>query len=342
MISKRIKQTLLVGLSTAVISGCSWFSIDSVTEDNTQEYRKAETMPPLDVPPDLSSSQINDSIVDDTSGSATYSEYEEAESNPLAALYGVEAATKPALSGEDEARHIVVAGEYSAVWAKIDEFWKQAGISINRQNQSIGMMDTETGSDDYAYRLRLERGDTSKTQLVYISGRDTESAIKQKDEAMLRELADYLGVLHQEDQAILAAQKAETAGPAAVSSKLSNDQNGNQFLMIDAGFPEVWPRVGRILDSKGFTVEDRDRSYGTYFVRYIDPSKEAEPIDKGFWDKMAFWKDDVDTVPEEFLYLKLVADDEKTRLLVLDAEQQKMSSRTSETLLQFFKEQLAL
>ena len=95
MISKRFNQTLLVSLLATTVSGCSWFSIDSVTEDNTQEYRRAETMPPLDVPPDLSSSRINDEIAGDQANSATYSEYEEAETNPLAALYGVDAVTKP-------------------------------------------------------------------------------------------------------------------------------------------------------------------------------------------------------------------------------------------------------
>ena len=342
MISKRFNQTLLLSLLATSISGCSWFSIDSVTEDNTQEYRRAETMPPLDVPPDLSTSRINDRIAGDQANSATYSEYEEAETNPLATLYGVDTVTKPSLSGEGETRHLIVPGDYSVVWERIDEFWVQAGISIKRQNQSIGLMDTETGSDNYAYRMRLERGDTSRSQLVYITGRDSETVNKQKDEAMLRELADFLGVLHQDDQTVLAAQKAATAGPAAVSSKLMNDQNGDQFLMVDAGFSDVWSRVGRILDSKGFTVEDRDRSHGSYFVRFIDPSKEAQPAEKGLWDKMAFWRDDVDSVPEEFLYLKLVADDVKTRLLVLDVDQKRMSSTTSETLLKFFKEQLAL
>ena len=35
------------------------------------------------------------------------------------------------------------------------------------------------------------------------------------------------------------------------------------------------PCVGLALDRGGFTVEDRDRSQGVYYVRYIDPEIEG-------------------------------------------------------------------
>lgn len=40
---------------------------------------------------------------------------------------------------------------------------------------------------------------------------------------------------------------------------------------IDDGFDRAWRRVGLALDRTGFTVEDRDRSKGLYFVRYVAP-----------------------------------------------------------------------
>ncbi|MDO9285088.1 MAG: outer membrane protein assembly factor BamC [Aquabacterium sp.] len=42
-------------------------------------------------------------------------------------------------------------------------------------------------------------------------------------------------------------------------------------LEIDDSFERAWRQVGLALDRSGFTVEDRDRSAGVYFVRYIDP-----------------------------------------------------------------------
>ena len=49
-------------------------------------------------------------------------------------------------------------------------------------------------------------------------------------------------------------------------------------------FDRAWRRVGLALDRVGFTVEDRDRSKGTYFVRYVAPTdKKDEP---GFLSKL--------------------------------------------------------
>jgi outer membrane protein assembly factor BamC len=44
-------------------------------------------------------------------------------------------------------------------------------------------------------------------------------------------------------------------------------------LQLDDSFDRAWRRVGLALDRSGFTVEDRDRAQGLYFVRYIDPAK---------------------------------------------------------------------
>jgi len=48
-----------------------------------------------------------------------------------------------------------------------------------------------------------------------------------------------------------------------------------QTLEVLEGFERAWRRVGLALDRGGFTVEDRDRTQGLYFVRYIDPEVEG-------------------------------------------------------------------
>jgi outer membrane protein assembly factor BamC len=65
-------------MMATTLSGCGGFSnLDAVVPDNTQKYRKAQTMPPLDVPPDLSTSRINDDIAGtQQDATATYSEFE--------------------------------------------------------------------------------------------------------------------------------------------------------------------------------------------------------------------------------------------------------------------------
>lgn len=340
MIFKRFKYTPLAILLTTIVTGCgSLPALDEVVPDNSKKYRKAETMPPLDVPPDLSTARINDEIAGDQKSSATYSEFEEAATNPLASKYSITPESKPALSGEGDKRHLVVPGEREVTWQRLQNFWVQKGYEISRKDERIGLMDTNGGVDNYPFRLRMERGDTSKHAEVFVSGRGEEDNA-QKDEAMLRQIADFLGVLYQQDKEKIEAVKASQPRQVSVKTTLLDDTGGQQALIVEQGFSDVWKRVGRVLDSKGFAVEDRDRSRGTYFVRYIDPFNEIER-DEGWIDKLSFWEDDVDQAPEEFFFIKLISDADETKIIILDAEETRISTDTAKRLLGLMQEQLS-
>src|SRR4029078_1451540 len=56
-------------------------------------------------------------------------------------------------------------------------------------------------------------------------------------------------------------------------------------LQVDDGFDRAWRRVGVALDRSGFTVEDRDRTQGVYFVRYVDPASAGRE-EPNFFSKM--------------------------------------------------------
>jgi len=334
------KYTSLAALLAVVLSGCSAFpALDEVVPDNTKEYRKAETMPPLDVPPDLSTKRINDKIAGNSKGTETYSEFKEQATNPLASKYHITPDVKPALAGEGQKRHIDVPSAYDVTWQRLLDFWKQKGVDIKRQDVRIGLMDSEKGADDYAYRFRLERGDTSKQSLVYVSTTGSEDNA-QKDEAMLRQVAEFLGVIQQKEQAVIAKETAKSPQDSAVKTKLINEATG-QTLLVKQDFTDVWQRVGRILDSKGFSVEDRDRSKGTYFVHYIDPFNKAKEDDEGILSKLAFWRDDEDKKPDEYFNIKLISDAVNTKIMILDTEGTRTATDTAKRLLGLLQEQLS-
>ena len=70
---------------------------------------------------------------------------------------------------------------------------------------------------------------------------------------------------------------------------------GAATLEVDDGFDRAWRRVGLALDRSGFTVEDRDRAAGLYFVRYVDPANAGKE-EPSFFDKM-FGKDSKPVAP---------------------------------------------
>jgi outer membrane protein assembly factor BamC len=59
-------------------------------------------------------------------------------------------------------------------------------------------------------------------------------------------------------------------------------------LQVDDNFDRSWRRIGLALDHGGFTVEDRDRAQGLYYVRYVD-AKEAAKDEPGFFSKFTSW-----------------------------------------------------
>jgi outer membrane protein assembly factor BamC len=69
-----------------------------------------------------------------------------------------------------------------------------------------------------------------------------------------------------------------------VRSKLI-DVDGRSFVQLPDTFDRSWRQVGLALDRSGFTVEDRDRSNGIYYIRYVDTNQvESQPglIDRVF------------------------------------------------------------
>ena len=66
------------------------------------------------------------------------------------------------------------------------------------------------------------------------------------------------------------AKVAAAAGPTPNRAEIVKSSDGTEALQVNEPFDRAWRRVGLALDRVGFTVEDRDRQKGQYFVRYAD------------------------------------------------------------------------
>jgi outer membrane protein assembly factor BamC len=164
-----------------------------------------------------------------------------------------------------------------------------------------------TGERD-KFRTRLERGAEPGTTEIYISHRGMVEVYtsERKDATVwqprppdteleaefLRRLMVRFGVEDARAKAQLAGDDMKTERAKLVRSGTGT---GNDKLELAETFDRAWRRVGLALDRVGFTVEDRDRSKGYYFVRYVDPQIDGQKSpdkDKGFLSKLAFWKSD--------------------------------------------------
>ena len=112
-----------------------------------------------------------------------------------------------------------------------------------------------------------------------------------------------LGVQEEKAKSVVA-----TAAPTVPRATLEKGGDG-AALALNEQFDRAWRRVGLALDRVGFTVEDRDRSRGLYFVRYIDPDVDNKSAsNKGLFSKFKFWGSSDDKEKQKEQYRVLVKD----------------------------------
>jgi len=129
----------------------------------------------------------------------------------------------------------------------------------------------------------------------------------------------------------------------AERAKLQNPRDGAGMLDLDEPFDRAWRRVGLALDRVGFTVEDRDRSKGYYFLRYVDPKDDAQDTakkDTGVLSRLIFWKPGKSDVKAE-QYRVLVRDNrEASQVQVQDKDGKLDTSETGRKILTLLHQQL--
>ena len=204
------------------------------------------------------------------------------------------------------------------------------------------------------FRTRLERGTEPGTTEVYISHRGMEEVVSTNDKTpaiwklrppdpdleaeMLSRLLARFGVKQELAKAEVAAA-APT--PTPTRAMLVKNQDGTGLLSVNDQFDRAWRRVGLALDRVGFTVEDRDRSKGLYFVRYADPDAGVKAAQsKGFLSKLnPFGKSDAKQVSEQYR-IQVKDADSVSQVNVLGKDGVQEKSETATRILGLLYEQL--
>jgi outer membrane protein assembly factor BamC len=205
------------------------------------------------------------------------------------------------------------------------------------------------------YRTRLERTANGGTE-IYISHRGLAEDFVTSDHAQMMwkprpvdpELEiEFLNRLMlrmggtPEAGKLTAATPAKTGGGSVVAAPVENSrayaiQGSDQTsLVLNDAFDQAWRRVGLSLDRTSFTVEDRDRSKGVYFVRYVDP--DAEKNAPGFFAKM-FGAKEKDALQKYQVVVK--REGEKTRINVANTAGQVLTTADAKNILKVLLDDL--
>ncbi|MES9968618.1 MAG: outer membrane protein assembly factor BamC [Candidatus Thiodiazotropha sp.] len=279
---------------------------------------------------------------------------------------------------DGDQRWLVIKAQPQEVWSKVIEFWRSNGLLLVEQDPTIGVMRTDwlesradikqgviteffrkTLGSIYSsatrdqFRVRLENGLESGTTELYLTHRGMEEKLKEDvsgnadttywtprpndpgiEAAMLRSIMVYLGVASERAEEALAKGEAREQRSQLIKTGERSE------LWINEGFARAWRLTGVALDRVGFAVEDRDRSSGIYFVRYSELTGAAEK-EKGFFSRLAFWRDDDDGIDKESQYqVKLLELDQGTQVLIRNQDGSEAEINAAGRILTMIHEQI--
>ena len=334
--------------------------------------------PNLAYPPDLITSQADRRyIVQD--GTATMSEYNAAvkksaqlRTNVMTGIPGMR------ITRDGERRWLVVEKPAPELYPQVKDFWQENGFLLVVDSPSTGIMETDwaenrakiaqdwirstvggaldsvydTGERD-KYKTRLEVSKPNETE-IYITQRgaiekcttDTTGAClstiwtprpndPELEAAFLARLMERLGMTQEQAKAMVAVP----LGAKTAKAKLVQEGANKAHIDVSAGFDRAWRDVGLALDRSNFTVEDRDRSNGVYFVRYVNPKDLGDT--KGFFSNLFSSKDDSSLKAKKYRVVVQKTGDETSTVYVQDADGKPENTPAGLQLLTLLTEQLS-
>ncbi len=354
LLSRRFLSVLMLLATALVLSSCkSVTSSDTVDYKSSGAVRG----PNLSYPPDLITAQADRRyIVQD--GTATMSEYNAAvkksvqmRSNVMTGIPGMR------IAKDGERRWLVVEKPAPELYPQVKDFWQENGFLLVVDSPSTGIMETDwaenrakiaqdwirstiggaldsiydTGERD-KYKTRLEVAKPGETE-IYITQRgaiekcvtDTTGAClstiwtprpndPELEAAFLARLMERLGMTQEQAKAMVAAP----LGPKTPKAKFVQEGNNKGYIELSSGFDRSWRDVGLALDRSNFTVEDRNRSDGVYFVRYVNAKDVGDS--KGFFTNLFSSKDDSKLQAKKYQVIVKSTGENSANVYVQDAD----------------------
>ncbi|HYG43074.1 MAG TPA: outer membrane protein assembly factor BamC [Bordetella sp.] len=361
-------------MALALLAGCSDVN-ELLGNEESVDYKSTRRGEPLSIPPDLTQASSDPRYRAPASGSTTYSQYQQQGQQQVASAAQTSNVLPQRadmrVERDGDLRWLVVDRPPEDIFPKVVDFWTDTGFTVATNNPKAGLVETNWAENrakipeswlrqalgsvlDTAwdsgerekFRTRVERvnGHTE----IYISHQqmlekrvgpdDAQVQWEHGNEdpglnaAMLARLMVYLGT--DVDNARKLVAQAEASPQAPLVQDVRAD---GAMLVVDESFDRAWRRVGVALDSGGFAVDDRDRSAGEYFVRYVDTDTGAQQDQPGFFSRL--FSGDKQAQAAQYR-IHLSQDGSQTQVTVLNSAGQRDNSATAQRLLGVLKDKM--
>jgi len=369
------RHSLVPATAGIVLLAVSLAGCESVQITKRIDYKSTASAPALELPPDLTTPRYDDRYTV-TTASGVAAQQNSGKARESQTLITVPDA-RIARAGNE--RWLVVKATPEQAWNMTRTFWSENGFVLITEQPALGVMETDWAENraeipqdvlrrtvgkfvDIFYttykrdkfRARIERGVETGTVEIYVSHRGMEQVPTGKidnsspaafawalmppnpdlEAEMLTRLMVKFGT--SEPQAAAAVAQSATQPERA---RVEKGNDGVPRLVVDETFDRAWRRVGLALDRSGFTVVDRDRSNGLYFVRYSDPDADINKRDQGWMSKLMFWRKEEGEKPEQYR-IAVVESSPRSLVTVQDPKGAPDKTPASDRILALLKDQL--
>lgn len=318
--TKTCKLGSAIGLSALLLSGCSTIN-QALGLEEPVDYKSTVAGDPLSIPPDLTQAN-RDARYTAPEGVTTFSQYAAAQAEQPAVGQSQVLPRQDDIEvrRDGDLRWLVVHRPVEQIYPQLLEFWNDQGFTIRSEDPRTGLIETDwaenrakipegwirsllgsvidqvfDSGERERFRTRLERVGDGASE-IYISHQHMYEQPTAADgaafrwvhgkedpglnAAMLARLMVFLGTDVQTASGLVAeAEKADTRP----SVEALPDRSA---LVLAESFDRAWRRVGVGIDSAGFSVEDRDRSSGDYYIRYLDADLGEKIEQQNFFGRM--------------------------------------------------------
>jgi outer membrane protein assembly factor BamC len=334
--------------------------------------------PNLSYPPDLITAQadrryiVQDGTATMSEYNAAMKKSVQMRNNVMTGIPGMR------IERDGERRWLVVEKPATVLYPQVKDFWQENGFLLVIDSPSTGIMETDwaenraklpqdfirsalgsvlgsiydTGERD-KYKTRLEAPKPDETE-IYITQKGTlEKCVTDTagdaclytiwtgrpndpdlEAVFLARLMERLGMTQEQAKAMVAVPLA----PKSAKAKFVQEANNQGYIELSSGFDRSWRDVGLALDRSNFTVEDRNRSNGIYYVRYINAKDVGDK--KGFFSNLFSSKDDSKLQAKKYQVIVKSTGENSANVYVQDADGKPENTPAGIQLLTLLNDQL--
>jgi outer membrane protein assembly factor BamC len=370
--AKRVSVLSLGAGALFSLAGCDtlndWLAPDRVN------YKGAETAPSLAVPSDLTTADISQRYAAPPKLNSLGGAAERSVTPAGNVTLGVPNAQDPFgmhIESDGDRRWLVVDGRSpDQVWGPLKEFWEENGFTLKTDAPRTGIMATDWAENranipndwfrnsvgkllDFAYssgtrdmfRTQVDRASDGSTDISVthsameevLTGQDKTSSRwetrprnPQLEAAVLTKLMQKFGLTEAQSQQLM-TQARPTGAKVAMDPSA-----GGSTLDLAEPFDRAWLRVGLALDRTNFTVDNRDRDKGIYYVHFSDSMAELKK--DGLFGK--FFSSNTPKPTRQFLVNVKPKADSVTQVGVVDANGQPDTSSDAQRIVSLLHAQL--